>query len=647
MTRKLRVPSGLGSVGRVIAALILVIAMVAVARTGLGQSSGKQRFLHSRQAGDKETHTSTSRNRETQPPSRMVSSQSTIDFLPLVIYSSGGPFASSVAIADVNGDRKPDLLVAGGSVSVLLGNGDGSFLSAVTYDSGGGGSAEAIAVADVNGDGKPDLLVVNEQSSTVGVLIGNGDGTFQPVVTYGSGGATPLSIAVADVNDDHHPDLLVANLCANSDNCSIGGSVGVLLGNGDGTFRTAVPYNSGDNLADGIAVADVNNDGIPDLAVANNGGLIGTVGVLLGRGDGTFRQAVTYSSEGFGPTSVAVADVNKDGKADLLVANCEAKGATGCLDESLNGTVGVLLGNGDGTFASAVVYDSGGSGAMSVAITDANGDGKLDLVVADECDPGCFFGGVVGVLRGKSRGLFNLVTGFELVNASANSVAAGDLNGDGKPDLAVATNDATGQGAVGVLLNNTDIAPRFTKTVAATSGSPSLVGQAVTFTATVSSTHGDIPDGELVNFSDGMTALASVALSGGTATYTTSSLSAKAHNIKATYTGDPTFRPSAGAITQVVEKYATTTTLHSSLNPSLFGQSVTFTAHVKSSGPAPTGKVKFFDESLAIGSTTLSNGTAKLTKSTLQVGTHTITAEYLGDTISDKSTSPVVNQVVQ
>jgi hypothetical protein len=185
------------------------------------------------------------------------------------------------------------------------------------------------------------------------------------------------------------------------------------------------------------------------------------------------------------------------------------------------------------------------------------------------------------------------------------------------------------------------------KTVVSTSGSPSLVGQSVTFTAMVTSTHGAIPDGELVTFYDGMAALASLPLSSGTAAYTTSSLSAKTHTIKATYAGDPTFKPSTGFVTQVVNKYPTTTSLTSSPNPSHSGQAVTFTAQVTSTGPAPTGKVKFLDGTLAIGTATLSGGVAKLTKSTLAVGTHPITARYLGDTVSSTSTSSVVNQVVQ
>jgi len=121
----------------------------------------------------------------------------------------------------------------------------------------------------------------------------------------------------------------------------------------------------------------------------------------------------------------------------------------------------------------------------------------------------------------------------------------------------------------------------------------------------------------------------------------------KTHTIRATYPGDTVFQSSTGSVSQVVEGYTTTTSLSSSPNPSQFGQAVTFTATLTSAGPQPTGKVKFLDGTLAIGSATLSGGVAKLTKSTLAVGTHPITAQYLGDAVSDKSTSSILNQVVQ
>jgi hypothetical protein len=375
-------------------------------------------------------------------------------FLPAVTYNSGGEGPISVAVADVNRDGTADLVVAnvcadssctGGSVGVLLGNGDGTFQPATTYDSGGF-YAFSVAVADVNGDGKPDLVVTNFYSNTVGVLLGNGDGTFQPVVTYGTagaGGSNPYSVAVADVNGDGKPDLVVVNyVMANF----LSKTVAVLLGNGDGTFQPAVAYGSGGVIPVSVAIADVNGDGKPDLLVANFWAsfqnLNGTVGVLLGNGDGTFQPPVAYASGGTGGSggSVAVADVNGDGKLDLLVAN------------EGNGSVGVLLGNGDGTFQPVVTYGSGGSGANSVAVADVNGDGKPDLLVATSLST------TVGLLLGNGDGTFQSAVTYGSGGFNrASSVAVADVNGDARPDLLVGTcaNFSCSIGAVGVLLNNT------------------------------------------------------------------------------------------------------------------------------------------------------------------------------------------------
>jgi hypothetical protein len=370
-------------------------------------------------------------------------------FQPVVLYNSGG-FDLSVAVADVNDDGKPDLVVSdyNTGVDVLLGNGDGTFQPAVTYNAAGF-SAWSVAVADVNGDGKPDIAVATFYSNNVAVLLGNGDGTFQPAVTYSSsgagGGTCPNSVAIADVNGDAKPDLVVANWCSES---YLSKQLAVLLGNGDGTFQPAVAYGSGGRIPVSVAVADMNGDGKPDLLVANFWAsfqnLNGTVGVLLGNGDGTFQSPVAYASGGTGGPnsggSVAVADVNLDGKPDVLVAN------------EGNATVGVLLGRGDGTFQPVVAYSSGGSGANSVAVADVTGDGKPDLVVATSLST------TVGVLLGNGDGTFqsSITYGAGGFNR-ASSVAVADINADRKPDLLVATcgNFSCYFGAVGVLLNNT------------------------------------------------------------------------------------------------------------------------------------------------------------------------------------------------
>src|SRR5450631_701759 len=212
-------------------------------------------------------------------------------------------------------------------------------------------------------------------SSAQGTSRQNTGLNFAPAVAYDSGGANAISVAVADLNADGKPDILVAT----------DGAVAVLLGNGDGTFRAAVPYAV--SAPSSVVVADVNGDGKPDLVLASqclaNNCSNGGVYVLLGNGDGTLQAAVGYSSGGFSGRSAAVADVNGDGKPDLLVANTCISGLS-CNNMPDDGTVGVLLGNGDGTFQTAVTYGSGGGDidglVESVAVADVNGDGKLDLL---------------------------------------------------------------------------------------------------------------------------------------------------------------------------------------------------------------------------------------------------------------------------
>jgi hypothetical protein len=718
-----------------IAALTVMIALAALAQTKRpGQLSGKDGL---------DAYA-------TDPGPRL--------FVPAVAYDSGGYTGTAVAVGDLNGDGKLDVVVGNkcsdsgcsigrGSLGVLLGNGDGTFQPAVTYDSGGV-YAQAVAIADLNGDHKPDLVVINEGSNTVGVLLGNGDGTFQPAVIYGSGGMYPWSVAIADVNGDSRPDILVTNSCTDS-NCD--GTVGVLLGNGDGTFQSAVTYSSGGTGAVSVGVADVNHDGKPDLLVANTcagscSPIKGGVAVLLGNGDGTFQTAKSYDSGGNDATSAAVADVNGDGNMDLLVSN---------LDQN---TVGVLLGNGDGTFQPAVTYSSDpgspSSVVVSVGVADVNGDGKPDLLVVNASIGGNGNnGGSVAVLLGNGDGTFQAAVNYLSGGYQTLGVAAGDVNGDGRPDVLLVSQCSSNgyncggpinktRGVVGVLLNNVGAPPTTTSLVSSvnpadinwvvkytakvksqsggaltgtvlfmdgaapiatvalvnnqaaysttytvkgthpitaiysgtlntaagstspvltetilrahptttkvtTSGSPTFVGQSVTFTATVTSTYGAIPDGELVTFYNGTTEMGTNPTKSGVATFTTSSLKAGSHTIKATYAGDVHFKPSSGTVKQVVDKYPTTTTLTSSLNPSQFGQAVTFTAQVTSTGPTPTGTVKFLDGTTSIGQATLSGGVAKLTKSNLAVGTHSITAHYNGDANSSTSTSAVLNQVVQ
>jgi hypothetical protein len=552
-----------------------------------------------------------------------------LSFEAPVTYGSGGSIPQVPAIADVNGDGIPDIVVsnyyqkngdAPGVVGVLLGNGDGTFQSAVVYETGGAPNYYVV-IADVNGDGKPDIIVSScaatgsscgSADGVVSVLLGNGNGTFQNAVTYSTGAPRNGGLAVADLTGNGVLDLIATNYYgeANGD-----GSVSVLLGNGDGTFQSAVNYDAGTSQINGVAVGDVNGDGKPDVVTVSYTGL---VSVLLGNGNGTFQPAVTYSAGGSSSSGVALADLNGDGYLDVIAGN-------------LSGNVGVLLNQGNGTFYPAVSYD--GAGAVpQLAVADLNLDGNLDVIVSTD-------GSTVGVLLGNGDGTLQAVVTFPSGGSDENSVAVSDLTGDGWPDIVV-TNGYSN--TVGVLINNTASA---TTTTVASSLNPSNYGQSVTFVATVTSSSGT-PTGTVV-FYNGPTAIGSATLSNGSASFSTSSLPQGADSITATYQGSSGFGSSTSAVlTQVVVGITTATSLGSSLNPSTYGQLVTFAATVTSGSGTPTGSVIFYDGTTAIGSVTLSNGSASFSSSSLPAGSNSITAAYQGSSSFAPSTSAVVTQVV-
>jgi FG-GAP-like repeat len=221
-----------------------------------------------------------------------------------------------VAVGDFNGDGKLDVVAvqetSGQNLSVLLGNGDGTFQLPVFY--GAGKNPVAVVVADFTNDGKLDVAVADE-TNACSVLLGNGDGTFQAALAAKTG-VQPNSLAAGDFNGDGLPDLAVLDECGTGSGCTTGG-ISILLSNGDGTFQTLKGLTVG-NGPGWIATADLNGDGVLDLALAYGRG---NVGVLLGKGNAMFGPETDYSAgSGAVPFQLAIADLNADGKPDLAVA---------------------------------------------------------------------------------------------------------------------------------------------------------------------------------------------------------------------------------------------------------------------------------------------------------------------------------------
>jgi Big-like domain-containing protein/VCBS repeat protein len=580
------------------------------------------------------------------------------------VQPSGSPLnpqssATFAAAGDFNNDGIPDIAILNhhtpGTISICLGNGDGTFQTAVNYTVGA--YPVMMTVADLNGDGNLDLISVNYQGKSLSVLLGNGDGTFRTQTTASTGNA-PEFVAVADLNGDGWLDLVVTN----SDDAT----VGVLLGKGDGTFQSQVTYLVGTNPF-GVVVADFNGDGDLDVAATNS--VSGSVSILLGNGDGTFQKEseITLPS-GAQPGWLATGDLRKNGKFDLVVP------------DAANFSLYVLLGNGDGTFQTPVTIATEDV-LEGVAIADWNADGIPDLIVPIQ--GGEDSTNAVSVFPGNGDGTFGTNTDYS-VGGNPSWAAIADLNGDGLLDMAAVSTDypysatillqqrtesatATGvavypagshlvdasypgdtphSSSVSTTVNLTGTTPNSTATALAVSPNPATTAQTITFTATISPNPTGFSLGT-VSFYSGSTLLGTGSVnSSGVATFITTISTAGSFTITAVYSGSAGFLTSTSSpVTLVVRASslttATTTTVTASANPVATGASVTFTGSVS---PTPTGSqlgtVSFYSGSTLLGTGSLSSsGSATFATSSLADGNYTITAVYSGNTAFATSTS--------
>jgi MBG domain (YGX type)/Chitobiase/beta-hexosaminidase C-terminal domain/FG-GAP-like repeat/Abnormal spindle-like microcephaly-assoc'd, ASPM-SPD-2-Hydin/NHL repeat len=458
------------------------------------------------------------------------------------------PYA--VGLADLNGDGIPDL-VTGATPGLYLqfGNGDGTFQS-VAQISGESVPSTGIAFGDFNGDGKADIAFIGCANSfsncAVGVLLGNGDGTFQKERYFDS--TSEISgIAVGDFNGDGIQDIAAAN--------NGSGTVDLMLGNGDGSFQE--PLSISMPGAGQVAAADLNGDGKLDLVVTNYG--YGTVSVLLGNGGGTFQPAASYSTPVSSyPNDVALASLRSNGKLDIVLLDYD------------NG-VSVLLGNGNGTFqpSSPVYSPSSPSLLQNIALADVNGDGKPDLVVTDS-------GRVeVSVLNGNGDGTFQSPNSYP-TGATPFGVAISDMNHDGRPDIAVANN---GGPSDTILLNQ------------------------VTQTATLTS-----------------------AVVPGTGT----------HSVSGTYSGDTKFATSTSNALKLAASLVTPSMQLTGVPSSTVAWGQALSVKIALTGPlsfvpTPTGTVSYSIDSATAQTATLSGGVVTIPISQLSVGSHSIAVSYGGD----------------
>jgi len=324
---------------------------------------------------------------------------------PVLIVPGTGPQA--VAIGDVTGDGLADLVVAynSGSVWVLPGDGDGGFADPLVID--GLPSIVYVATADLDGDGLLDIVTTSFDAGSVSVLLNDGGGSFTR--NDYAAGYYPLSVSIADVNDDTIPDLVVGN---DHDATSTYGAVSVLLGDGSGGFGAPTMYSTGGGYSVHTAVADFNGDGLPDIAASNFSS--GSVSVLMNNGDGTFGTPTLYGLAGYAG-SIAAADMNGDGKPDVVVAG-------------YYGVVSVLLNLGDGALGSPydVQATYGTYGGQALAIADFNGDGLPDVSVP------YYYISYVVVLINQSY-----LPTLELLDADGDVLASGVAGSEGL-DLAIA-----------------------------------------------------------------------------------------------------------------------------------------------------------------------------------------------------------------
>jgi hypothetical protein len=653
-----------------------------------------------------------------------------------------GIFPTGVVAGDFNGDGKMDLAVVStcgsstqcfpqaapqgpGSVTILLGNGDGTF-SVSSAQLTTGNIPYAIATADLNGDGILDLVVANSSSNTLSIFMGNGDGTFTPTTASPATGNGPTALVVSDFNNDGFLDIAVTN---GTDN-----TVSILLNQNCPsvtaaacTFTTATSGAvsvGGDPVA--IAVGDLNADGFLDLVVANSAG--NNVSVLLGNGTGAFAvvqtaQGAPNFSTGNAPDGVVLGDFNQDGRLDIITSNQSGSysvmgqavvaqlvlstnesaftygivptlsvqiepppapsaptgtvtlfdGATEVTSQTLSGseygfqfilqypyfvTTGThqftAVYSGDTNFApitsnvvTETVSQSPTTTGLSASPTNAPYGISVTLSASIQPEyPSPATGTVTFTDVTTSTTLGTVSVANNAAQLTLNNLSAGS-----HVILATYQGDANCTGSSSSTVSVTVTQASTTETLSA-SPNQAQYGQSVTFTAASQSSTNASATGT-VTFYDGSTTLGTANVANNSATLSVSSLSVGTHNISAQYSGSSNFTSSSATMTETIVACSTTATLTAGISPSIYGQYINMTVNLTPAygtlpvgGGIALGQVSFYDGTTLLGTQTITQWPAGLAVQTLKVGTHTLTAQWLGSTNFAPSTSNATTQAV-
>ena len=339
-------------------------------------------------------------------------------FATMKVYSTGkNSTPIAVAVGDFNNDTQMDIVVANkdtNNVGILLGFSNGRFSTIKLYPTGVGSSPRAVTVGDFNNDGRLDIVVANQDTYSIGILTGNGDGTFQDQVIFSVGFfSQPWWLATGDFNGDNQLDIVTANWNANN--------VGILLGYGNGSFAYVKTYSTGyGSLPKYVSVGDFNNDNILDIAVVSSG--TRSIMIFFGFGDGSFLSGRTYSTGSkSSPYASAIGDFNKDNQLDIAIIDFES------------GNIIVFFGYEREPFGSFIAYYTGdGSKPHSVAIDDLNNDSRLDIVVAN------YGADNIAVFLGLGNRLFvRMMTYSTGIGSAPYSIAINHFNKDKYLDIVV------------------------------------------------------------------------------------------------------------------------------------------------------------------------------------------------------------------